>query len=122
VRHRGNNGRAALRVDKALQAEPGGRASILMEVEMIKRIGLATLALAGVMAFAAPQKANAAVRFGIGFGAPVYTYPVYPYPYYGYPGPVYAYPGYMGPGFGIGFGLGGGWGGHWGGHGFHGRR
>jgi hypothetical protein len=78
---------------------------------MFKKIGLATVALAGLMAFAAPRKADAAVRFGIGFGAPVYAYPVapaYPYPYYGYP--AYAYPGYA-----VGFG----WGSHWGGHGFH---
>ena len=91
---------------------------------MLKKIGITTLALAGMMAFATPRKADAAVRFGVGFGGPVYTYPAYPYPYYGYYGypPAYAYPGY-----GIGFGWGGGWGGHWGGghwggHGFHGRR
>ncbi len=87
---------------------------------MFKKIGLATLAVAGVMAFAAPRKADAAVRFGIGFGAPGYAYPVapaYPYPYYG--SPYYGYPAYGYPGVGIGFGWGGGWGGHWGGHGFH---
>lgn len=85
---------------------------------MFKKTGLAILALAGVMSFAAPRRADAAVRFGIGFGAPVYTYPVapaYPYSYYGYPAPVYGYPTYVGPGVGIGFG----WGGGWGGHGFH---
>lgn len=96
---------------------------------MLKKIGITTLALAGGLAFAVPRKADAAVRFGIGFGAPAYTYPVapaYPYSYYGYPAPVYGYPGYVVPGAGIGFGWGGGWGGHWGGHrgghDFHGRR
>jgi hypothetical protein len=89
---------------------------------MLKKIGIATLALAGVMAFATPRKADAAVQFGVGFGAPVYAYPAYPYPYYAYPAPVYGYPGYVTPGVGIGIGWGGGWGGHWGDHGFHGRR
>jgi hypothetical protein len=94
---------------------------------MFKKIGLATLAVAGVMAFATPRRADAAVRFGVGFGVPAYTYPVAPaypysyygYPAYGYPAPGYGYPAYVGPGVGIGFG----WGGGWGGHGFHhGRR
>ena len=53
---------------------------------MLKKVGLATLALAGLMAFAVP-KVDAAVRFGIGVGVPAYTYPyVNPYVYPdGYP-------------------------------------
>ena len=37
---------------------------------MLKKVGLATLALAGMLAFASP-KANAAVRFGVGVGVGV---------------------------------------------------
>lgn len=107
---------------------------------MLKRGGMATLALAGMLAFAAaaPQKANAAVHIGVVLGAPVYSYPATPYPYgyaypYGYP--TYSYP-YVSPGYGYGTGfgtVGGYWGGghwdrgHWdhehrdGGHGFHGH-
>jgi hypothetical protein len=91
---------------------------------MLKKVGLATLALAGLLAFVTP-KAEAGVRFGIGVGvaptAPVvpavpvapappyadpYAYPYaydYPYPTYG----TYAYP-YVAPSLGFGFG----WGGH----------
>jgi hypothetical protein len=83
---------------------------------MLKKIGIATLALAGVLAFAAP-KANAAVRFGIGLGvAPVVpavpvapAVPAYPYAYpygYDYVPYGYAYP-YVGPSIGLGFGSGG---------------
>lgn len=87
---------------------------------MLKKIGIATLVLAGALAFAAP-KAHAGVHFGIGVGvAPVvpavpavpaspgpYAYPYgydygYPYPAYG----PYAYP-YVGPSVGFGFGFGG---------------
>jgi hypothetical protein len=92
-----------------------------------KTIGLPALALTAALAFAAPQ-ADAAVRFGIGIGGPVYAAPVpvapyapYAYGTYGYPSP-YAYPSpyytapypyvapsYVAPygGFGFGFGSGG---------------
>jgi hypothetical protein len=55
--------------------------------KILKRLGLPTLALAGLMMFVGAPKANAAVRFGIGIGVP-YAYS-YPNPYYAYP---YAYP------------------------------
>jgi hypothetical protein len=57
---------------------------------MLKKLGLPIIALAALMAFAAPQKADARVRFGISFGAPVYTAPVPVAPYaYGYSYPAY---------------------------------
>ena len=77
---------------------------------MLKKVGLATLALAGLMSFASP-KADAAVRFRIGVGVPPYSYPyAYPYGYpYGYPYPAYgpytySYPN-AGPSIGLGFDL-----------------
>jgi hypothetical protein len=89
---------------------------------MLKKIGFATLALAGLMVLASP-KSDAAVRFGIEVGVPAYSYP-YAYPHVypnAYPYPVYGsyahgYP-YVGPSIGLGFGYGA-----WGraGHGFHG--
>src|SRR3954471_14826804 len=63
---------------------------------MFKRIGLSMALLAGMLAFAAPRKANAEVHFGVYVGAPapVYSYPAYPAygydPYYA--APVYSYP------------------------------
>ena len=85
---------------------------------MLKKIGLTTLALAGMLAFAAPRKAEARPHIGVYFGTPAYTYPyAYGYPYYydyGYPGPAYVSPYYGNYGWG--------WGGHdrddWG-RGFH---
>jgi hypothetical protein len=57
---------------------------------MLKKLGLPVLALAALMAFAAPQKADARVRFGISIGGPVYTAPVPVAPYgYGYSYPEY---------------------------------
>lgn len=100
---------------------------------MLKKIGLPILALAAVMAFAAPQKADARVRFGISVGAPVYVAPApAPAPYYdpyyagdpnyyappavdpyayGYvaPAPVYTTPYYSAPVFSFGFGGHRGW-------------
>jgi len=53
------------------------------------------------------QKANAAVRFGVVVGGPVYTYPAYPGPY-AYPTPYYnAYPSYVAPAPGYVYGYGG---------------
>ncbi|HWC96881.1 MAG TPA: hypothetical protein VG456_09035 [Candidatus Sulfopaludibacter sp.] len=53
---------------------------------MLKKLGLPVLALGALMAFAAPQKADARVRFGVSIGGPVYTAPAPVYPYgYGYP-------------------------------------
>jgi len=93
---------------------------------MLKKIGLASLALGGLLAFATP-KADAAVRFGIGVGvtpavpvapavpvypaAPPYVDPyAYPNGYaYDYANPAYvpyAYP-YVAPSVGFGFGFGG---------------
>lgn len=96
---------------------------------MLKKIGLPMLAVAGILAFATPQKADARVRFGIGIGGPVYTAPVpvapYAYPYaapdyyatptypYDYGYAPYAYP-YAAPyyGGGVTFGFGGHYGDH----------
>jgi len=44
---------------------------------MLKKLGIPVLALAGMLAFATPQPAEAKVHFGVTIGAP----PVYPYPY-----------------------------------------
>lgn len=93
---------------------------------MLKKLGLPMMALAGLMVFAAPQKADARVRFGVAIGGPVYTapVPVAPYAYgYSYPeypnyytAPDYGYVApapyvapvepYYGGGFSIGFGGG----------------
>jgi hypothetical protein len=54
----------------------------------LKKLGLPIVALAGMMMFVGAPKADAAVRFGVYLGGPVYPY-AYPYPYYGY---RYAYP------------------------------
>lgn len=70
---------------------------------MLKRIGLPIFALAALLLFAAPHKANAEVHFGVYVGGPpAYAYPADPYygnsydPYYqgynGYPYPAYSYP------------------------------
>jgi hypothetical protein len=88
---------------------------------MLKRIGLSVMLLAGVLAFAAPRRADAAVRFGIYLGAPapVYAAPAYPaYPAYNYnpypdyyaAPPVYDYPApvYVAP-----YSYGGYYGNHW---------
>jgi hypothetical protein len=107
-----------------LQFRGGRSPSNELEVEeVLKKIGIATLVLAGALAFAAP-KAHAGVHFGIGVGvAPVVpavpAVPAYPYAYpygyaYGYPYPAYApyaYP-YVGPSVGFGLGFGG-YGQHW---------
>ncbi|HEV3201038.1 MAG TPA: hypothetical protein VGZ73_24215 [Bryobacteraceae bacterium] len=63
---------------------------------MLKKIGLSAIALAAMMILVAPPQANAAVRFGVSIGAPVYTYPVNPYSY-AYPNDPYAYPNYAYP-------------------------
>ncbi len=92
---------------------------------MLKKLGVPMIALAGMLAFALPPKADARIHFGIGIGGPVYTAPVPAYPYdYSYPygaygnyyaPPVYSYP-YVAPGYGYvpygGFslGFGSGWG------------
>ena len=86
---------------------------------MLKKMGLSVMLLAGLLAFAAPRKADAAVRFGVYLGAPAYSYPAYPAPaypdYYDYPAPAYAYPApyayqapaYVAPyGYGYGYGHG----------------
>ncbi len=92
---------------------------------MLKSLGITTLALAGLLGFAAPKKADAKVHFGVYLGGPAYVAPppayvppgIDPYAYgpgypYAYSAPAYADPYYVGPdlGFGIGFG---------GGHHFH---
>jgi len=84
---------------------------------MIKKIGLPLVALTAVLAFGAPKSANAAERFGVSIGAPVYAGPA-PYvpvapaysPYYAAPYPAYVAPApvYVGPS--VGFGWGGGYG------------
>lgn len=90
---------------------------------MLKKLGLTTLTIAGMLAFAAPRKAEARTHIGVYFGAPAYTYPVQPYyaapapDYYNYPAPSYDYPApayvdpyYAAPSYGYGFGFA--WGGH----------
>ena len=73
---------------------------------MLKKIGIPALALCAMMVLIPPPRANAAVRFGVFIGGPVYGYPVYPapppppvyynaypaYPVYPYAGPAYVYP------------------------------
>jgi len=82
---------------------------------MLKKIGIGTMALAGMLAFAAPRPADAKVRFGVSIGAPAYAYPAAPYAYppyyYGYP-PAYVAP-YYAPSYSFGLGFGGS------GHGHH---
>jgi hypothetical protein len=78
---------------------------------MLKKLGIATLVLGGILAVA-PPKANA--RFYFGVGPPVYSYP-YAYPY-AYP---YSYQYGYHPYYGYGWG-GPAWGGYgWGWHGWH---
>ena len=48
---------------------------------MLKKVGLPLLALAALLMVMPAQKANAAVRFGVAVGGPVYAYPAYPGPY-----------------------------------------
>jgi len=91
---------------------------------MFKQLGITTLALAGLLGFAAPKKADARVRFGVYVGSPAYTYvppapapaPYYAPDYYdnGYAAPAYAYPApayvqpyYAAPTYGFGLGFGG---------------
>jgi len=78
---------------------------------MLKKIGIPTLALGAMMVLIPPTRANAAVRFGVFIGGPVYGYPAYPapppppvyynpypaYPVYPYAAPVYVYPRYYRP-------------------------
>ena len=62
---------------------------------MLKKIALPVVALVAMLILASAP-AQAAVRFGITIGPPVYTYPAYPDPYaysYDYADP-YVYPGY----------------------------
>jgi hypothetical protein len=82
---------------------------------MLKKLGITTIALAGLLGFAAPKKADAKVHFGVYVGAPAYTYPYAYAPYYGYSYPYYGYPAY-GPAYGFGIG---GWGHEH--HDFHGH-
>jgi hypothetical protein len=77
---------------------------------MLKKIALPVVALL-VMLILSSAPAQAAVRFGIGIGAPVYTYPAYPvYPApYPYVAPNYYYapaPAYIAPSFGFVWGGG----------------
>jgi hypothetical protein len=70
---------------------------------MLKKIGIPALALCAMTVLIPPQRANAAVRFGVFIGGPAYAYPAYPpppvyynaypaYPAYPYSAPVYVYP------------------------------
>ena len=91
---------------------------------MLKKIGLPLMALAGMLTFVTPPKADARIRFGVVIGGPVYTAPVdpyaYSYPYSPYGSGYYAQPAYpYGYGYGYdapyygaysGYGYGGG---HW---------
>jgi hypothetical protein len=80
---------------------------------MLKKIGLPFLALAALLMVVPAQKANAAVRFGVAVGGPVYAYPAYPGPYaYPYSDPYYnGYPSYVAPAPGYVYGYGA-WRGH----------
>jgi hypothetical protein len=78
---------------------------------MLKKIALPVVALA-VLLMVASAPAQAAVRFGITVGPPVYTYPApyyqdpYAYGYnnyYSYPAPAYVYP------YSYGYSFGGRW-------------
>jgi uncharacterized membrane protein YgcG len=97
--------------------------------QFLKNIGMPVLALMAILVCISPRPADAAVRFGVYLGGPVYpTYPyAYPYSYYdpyyqpyAYPYSYgYAYPyGYASPYYG-GLYWGGGHGGHFE-HGFRG--
>lgn len=90
--------------------------------QFLKKIGIPLIALAAMLAFVNPRPADAAVRFGVYLGGPVY--PAYPYAYpYSYYDPYYqpyaypysygyAYPyGYASPYYG-GLYWGGGYHGH----------
>ena len=57
---------------------------------MLKKIGIPALALGAMMMLITPPRANAAVRFGVFIGGPVYGYPAYPV--YPYVGSAYVYP------------------------------
>jgi hypothetical protein len=84
---------------------------------MLKRLGITTIALAGLLGFAATKKADAHPHFSVYIGGPAYTYPYAYSPYYGYP--YYGYPNYGSYGFGFG-----GWDHEhheWHEHGFHGE-
>ena len=64
--------------------------------------GLLTVGvLAGLLAFAAPQRAQAGVHVSVGVGLPVFgavvAYPGYGYGYPGYGYPGYGYPAYYAP-------------------------
>jgi hypothetical protein len=90
---------------------------------MLKKIALPGIVMAVLLMISGSyHKANAAVRFGISVGQPVYTYPVDPYAYsyqdpyaypyydpyyYSTPAPVYVYPRYVAPSYGFSFGFGG---------------
>jgi hypothetical protein len=76
---------------------------------MLKKIGLPFLAMAALLMVVPAQKANAAVRFGVVVGGPVYAYPAYPGPYaYPYSDPYYnPYPSYVAPAPGYVYGYGG---------------
>ena len=84
---------------------------------MLKKLGITTIALAGMLAFAAPKKADARVCFGVYVGGPAYSYPVAPAPVapyayapnYAYvaPAPAYVEPYYAAPSYRFGFGFGG---------------
>lgn len=96
---------------------------------MLKKIGLPMIALAGMLAFATPPKADARIRFGVAIGGPVYTAPVPAYPYgYAYPYPGYGPDYYAAPAYPYGYGYGysapyyGGFSFGWGGHRDYGRR
>ena len=80
---------------------------------MLKKVGFPLLALAALLMIVPAQKANAAVRFGVVVGGPVYAYPAYPGPYaYPYSEPYYnGYPQYVAPAPGYVYGYGG-WRGH----------
>src|SRR5579863_7074648 len=83
---------------------------------MLKKVGLPLLAMAALLTVVPAQKADAAVRFGVRVGGPVYAYPAYPGPYaYPYSDPNYnAYPpAYVAPAPAYVYGYGGWHGSDW---------
>jgi hypothetical protein len=76
---------------------------------MLRKLALAVIAPALLLLASGsiqPAHAEHHHRFGVYFGAPVYSYPYYSYPYYYYGSPYYynyGYPYYGGWGWGHGY-------------------
>jgi len=73
--------------------------------QLLKKLGVPILALVAMLAFMTPRPADAAVRFGVYLGGPVYpNYPyAYPYSYYDPYYNPYVYPYAYGYGYPYGY-------------------